>query len=131
MRIIIKENKLEQVIYNHIDSYYDFDNINWHHPYEFDEETDDYQENEFLIEFYYGDWEDSEYSHFIFDYFFPEYYGDEPSSVPHKKKAPILEIRDDDFVNELFTYFGDRWRPVFIKWFEDKFNLPVKTLTSI
>lgn len=122
------KDKLFQVIYKYINTYYDFDDIHWINPYEYGE--DGYEnENEFLIQFYYGDWVDSEYSHFIFFYFFPEYYSDESSSMSIKEKSPILRINDDDFLNNLNTYFGDRWKPVFKKWFMDKFNLPIKTLT--
>lgn len=128
MKIIINENKLEQLIYNNINTIVDTDNIHWHHPYEYDE--DGYEnENPNMMEFYYGDWAGSEYTDFAFDYFMPEYYGDEPSSKDNKSISPILEIRDEYLARKLTNMFGNIWQDVFKKWFEDTYGLPVKTIT--
>lgn len=124
MKFIIKENKLDRAIYLHINMMMNTDEINWHHPYEYDE--DGYEnENPFMIEFYRGDWDGSEYSDFIFDYFMPEYY----SGNSHKEQSPILEIRDENITRELSGFFGNRWIPVFKEWFKDNFDLPVKTIS--
>lgn len=128
MKIIINESKLDKIIYHHINMIVDTDDIHWHHPYEYDE--DGYEnENPNMVEFYYGDWGGSEYTDFAFDYFTPDYYGDEPSSKDNKSKSPILEIRDEYLSKKLSDMFGNRWQEVFKKWFEDTYGLPVKTIT--
>jgi hypothetical protein len=45
-----------------------------------------------------------------------------------KALAPIVEIVNYQKLDSLNNMFGDLWRPVFIKWFENTFSLPVKTL---
>jgi hypothetical protein len=37
-------------------------------------------------------------------------------------------INDTGFVHEMDDLFGNKWRPIFIEWFEDNFHTPVKTL---
>ena len=44
------------------------------------------------------------------------------------KLAPIVEIVAYEKVDVLNNMFGDLWRPIFIKWFEDLFSLSIKTL---
>ena len=44
------------------------------------------------------------------------------------KNAPNVEIYDDNKVMTLNSMFGEMWKPIFIKWFENKVKLPVKTL---
>jgi hypothetical protein len=128
MKIIIKENKLEQIIYNNINMMVDTDDIHWRHPYEYDE--DGYEnENPNMMEFYYGDWDGYDNTYFVFDYFKPEYYVDEPSSKHNKSISPILEIRDENLEEKLTSMFGHLWQDVFKKWFEDTYGLPVKTIS--
>ena len=43
-------------------------------------------------------------------------------------EAPIVEILDYERIKKLDSYFGDIWKPIFKKWFENKVNLPIKTL---
>jgi hypothetical protein len=45
-----------------------------------------------------------------------------------RELAPIVEIVAYEKVDVLNNMFGDLWRPIFIKWFEDLFSLPIKTL---
>ncbi len=44
------------------------------------------------------------------------------------KKAPNVEIHDKNKVMSLNSIFGEMWKPIFIKWLQDKVNLPIKTL---
>ena len=107
MKILIKENKLYDMIYNFIDNEINFEDLNWSSPTVYDPEDD-----------------------FLFDYFSPEYFDDSPGSKPFKEKSPILEVRDEDFHLNLLNLFGDDlWRKPLKEWFEDKFNLPVNTIT--
>jgi len=129
MKVLIKENKIYDIIYSFIDDEIDFDNLNWSSPYVYNHETTEEGEVEGIIEYYYGDY-DSEYGEFLFDYFSPEYFDDSPGSKPFKEKSPILEIRDENFHSALLNLFGDDlWRKPLKEWFENKFNLPVNTIT--
>jgi len=130
MKVLIKENKLYDMIYNFIDSEINFEDLNWSSPIVYDPQDDSlFGEEDGVIEYYYGDY-DSEYGDFLFDYFSPEYYGDNPSEKSFKESSPILEIRNEDFYLNLLNLFGDDlWRKPLKEWFEDKFNLPVKTIT--
>ena len=38
------------------------------------------------------------------------------------------EYYKNEIEKELNNMFGNRWKPVFKQWFEDKFNLPVTTV---
>lgn len=130
MKILIKENKLYDIIYNFIDSEIDFKNLNWSGPMDYDPQDDSlFSEVEDSIEYYYGDY-DSEYGDFLFQYFYTEYYSDSPSEKSFKESSPILEIRNEDFHLNLLNLFGDDlWRKPLKEWFEDKFNLPVNTIS--
>lgn len=127
MKILIENKKIESVIYNYIDEMIDFDEIHWSPIYDYDGEGYEH-ENENLIEYYYGDY-DSEDGDFLFDYISPEYYGDYPSEKHYKDKSPILELRHEEIYNTLEGLFGEFWEKPFKEWFEDKFNLPVNTVT--
>lgn len=129
MKVLIKENKLQDAIYKFIGVEIDLDNLNWSSPYDYDFQSGEEGEVEGLIEFYYGDY-DSEYSDFVFDYISPEYYDDSPGSKTLKEESPILEIRDRELHETLISVFGeDLWRKPLKLWFEDTFNLPVNTIT--
>jgi hypothetical protein len=130
MKYIINESKINKIIYNFIDDYYDFNNISFTHPYEYDD--DGYEnEDENIIDYYYGDYQGIDDSDFIFTYYSYEYYSsDIPSENIHKEKAPILEIRDDEIIERLNALFGMMWKPIFKQWFIDNFNLPVKTIVT-
>jgi hypothetical protein len=130
MNYIINESKVNKIIYKYIDNYYNFNKINFTHPYEYDEDGYEY-EDENIIDYYYGDYQGIDDSDFIFSYYSPEYYSsDIPSENIYKENAPILEIRDDVLINKLNSYFGYyMWKPVIKQWFTDNFELPVKTLS--
>jgi hypothetical protein len=130
MKIIITENKVFDVIYNYLDKTFDSNEINW--VYGLDDTEDEYSEPEenknFLI-FFNGDWEGEEDSDNVFYYLDVEYYSDEPSSKPFKDDAPILDVTGE-YSEHLNTMFGNHWKGPMKKWFQDNFNLPVKTVTT-
>jgi hypothetical protein len=130
MKYIINESKVNEIIYNFIDNYYDFNYINFTHPYEYDDDGFE-NEDENIIDYYYGDYQGIDDSDFIFTYYSSEYYSsDIPSEKIHKEKSPILEIRDDKIIKTLNNLFGKMWRLIFKQWFIDNFNLPVKTIVT-
>lgn len=50
-----------------------------------------------------------------------------PNVHLEKQDSPIVLIPDGDY-NSLTGYFGEYWKPVFIKWFKGNTKLPVKTV---
>lgn len=118
MKYLITENKLNGIILDYINKTYDVNNINW------TEGFDDYgnPDDSFYV-FYNGDYSDDET---VFRWYSKDYWTDKDDF--RVKLSPILFIEDENIGGTLTNLFEDRWRPVFIKWFEDNFNFPVETL---
>ena len=130
MKVLITENKLFDSIYSYIDGDFNKDDINW--VYGLNDVNDEYseiEENKHLLIFFKGDWESEEDSNVIFYYLEVEYYSDEPSSKPFKDNAPILDVTGE-YSEHLDSMFGNYWKEPMKKWFQDNFNLPVKTVTT-
>jgi len=131
MKYIITESKLFNAIYQYLDSYLDSNEIDW--VYGRDEGEDGYNgadlENENFFIFYKGNWEGEDFTDIIFNYFDIEYYSDAPSAKPHKDKAPTLEVMGE-YGEHLDNMFNEHWEEPMKKWFENKFNLPVKSVTT-
>jgi hypothetical protein len=128
MKVIITENKLFDSIYSYIDGDFNKDDIHWTYGISMEEWGDNFEDENYLI-FYNGDWEGEEDSDVIFYYLDVEYYSDEPSSKPFKDEAPILNV-NGEYSEHLDTMFGNHWKEPMKKWFQDNFNLPVKTVTT-
>ena len=128
MKVIITENKLFDSIYSYIDGDFNKDDIHWTYGISMEEWGDNFEDENYLI-FYNGDWEGEEDSDVIFYYLDVEYYSDEPSSKPFKDEAPILNVTGE-YSEHLDTMFGNHWKEPMKKWFQDNFNLPVKTVTT-
>ena len=128
MKVIITENKLFDSIYSYIDGDFNKDDIHWTYGISIEEWGDNFEDENYLI-FYNGDWEGEEDSDVIFYYLDVEYYSDEPSSKPFKDEAPILNVTGE-YSEHLDTMFGNHWKEPMKKWFQDNFNLPVKTVTT-
>jgi hypothetical protein len=113
MKIIITENRLNNVILKTIDVAYDPKKM-YVEPLL---DANDNDEN--ALTYRYDDGE------LVFMVYFEDYfiYGSKLS-----KKCPLLVINDTGFVHEMDDLFGNKWRPIFIEWFEDNFHTPVKTL---
>ena len=125
MKILITESKLFNAIYQYLDSYLNSNEINWVYGSDGDEDNDEYPDNEdFLIFYKGGTWSD-----IVFNYFTVDYYSDEPSSKPHKDKAPIVEVMGE-YGEHLDTLFGGHWKEPMKKWFQDNFYLPVKSVST-
>ena len=121
--------QLFNAIYSYIDEELTKDNLDWRY---FDDSDDGY--NNDIIEFF-GDRWDTESEPLYFQYIKKEYYdiNDEDKIELVKKwydKAPLLDFfnYENPFWGHLNDTFGDIWKPVFKKWFEDHFpEFPVKT----
>jgi hypothetical protein len=123
MKYIITESKLNSAIYEYIDNLF-------HNGYEIKMEVAEDEDGD-PIEYAYDFVQDNGSYGFLFTWTGKEYY-DRPynSSLFNKwsELAPIVEIAAYEKVDTLNNMFGDLWRPIFIKWFEDLFSLPIKTL---
>jgi hypothetical protein len=128
MKIIITENKVFDTIYKYFDKTFDPNEIDWVYGTDVNDDGD-FDDNENFLIFFKGDWEGEEDSDVIFHYVEEEYYSDEPSSKPFKDDAPILDVINE-YAEHLDTMFGNHWKGPMKKWFQDNFNLPVKTVTT-
>lgn len=72
----------------------------------------------------YGDAEDYQ----IMNWYGVGYWGDtDQGRIMNNTKAPYLDI-DNDYLMLLKSIFGSKWREPFKIWFEDRFDLKVKTI---
>jgi hypothetical protein len=128
MEYIITESKLFNAIYQYIDGSYDVDKIDYFNPTTWNDDEHDDKENPHIIEFYNKEYDgDYDENGMLFVYIVKEYYKDEPSSQSFIKQTPILIVNDYE---KLDTMFGEYWKDPFKKWFENKFELPVKTIVA-
>ena len=132
MKVIITESKLEKVIYDFMDELFAAENGNTEiHKLESLSASEELNEPiegayEFVNDDYYE--HDQEY---LFSWTGKEYYENhqrQSFGARLVNEAPIVEILDYERIKNLDSYFGDIWKPVFKKWFENKVNLPIKTL---
>ena len=130
MKILITESKLFDSIYKYIDGYLDSNEINWVYGSNYDDYSEEYPEDENLLHFYKGGtWAGEDYSDIVFNYLNVDYYSNEPSSKPFKDRAPIVEVWGE-YGEHLDTMFGSVWHEPMKKWVQDKFNLPVKSVSA-
>ena len=130
MEYIITESKLFNAIYQYIDSYLNPSEMDW--VYGFGEDEDGYSdmdiEDENFLIFYKGEYEGEENSDIVFNYFDVDFYNEnDPSHKPFRNQAPILEVMGE-YGEHLVTMFDDHWVEPMKKWFQDNFNLPVKSV---
>lgn len=129
MKYIIPETKLYKAIYEFIDDKYSSKEINWTYGVDYDPFGDEDMEDENLRTFYEGDWEGEVYTDILFWYYSKEYYEGEPNSEVWMEDAPILSVEYRDYWN-MDSLFGEYWKEPMKEWFENKFNLPVTTVTD-
>jgi hypothetical protein len=143
MKIIISEDRIYDLVIKYLNSMFDVDNINSTNG------TDGWgNEVDYAIQFYTGDFDeyDDETTLFrwygeettLFRWYGEDYWesdersgwGDEDDETIKEKKlnSPILIFEDDDKKNQLDNLFGDRWHQPFKDWFQNNFNLPIKTI---
>jgi hypothetical protein len=132
MKVLITEGKLFDTIYKYIDSYFNSNEIDW--VYGVDEDEDGYpdidRENEHFLMFFKGEWQGEYDTDVIFHYFDVDFYDkNKPSHKPFRDKAPILEVIGE-YALHLDTMFNNHWEEPMKKWFQDNFNLPVKTIST-
>lgn len=128
MRIIITESKINTIISKYIDKM--FNDINYSYGYD-----DDGNEVDYAIEFYVGDIDDDDT---IFRWYSEDYWDIEDdshnlNSQKKKDESPILDVYGNNelIIGLIDTFGSDLWKEPLIKWFEEKFDLPIKTLELV
>ena len=131
MKYLITESKLDDVIYNYIDELFAAENGSTEiHKLESINQDGENIEDVYDIvnDDYYDDNNGGDY---LFTWAGKKYYENHAHQSFGTRlvdEAPIVEINDGGKVKNLDSYFGNLWKPVFIKWFKDKVNLPIKTI---
>jgi hypothetical protein len=132
MKVIITENRVFETIYKYLDKTFNPNEMDW--VYGSDEDEHGYpdidKENENFLLFFKGEWEGEYNTDVIFHYFDVDFYDkNKPSHKPFRDKAPILEVIGEHALH-LDTMFDNHWEEPMKKWFQDNFNLPVKTIST-
>lgn len=122
MKYVITESRLDTIIYDYIDKMFDVENINWHNPYYYDDDTGEEGEIETMVEYYIGDFDEGE--NICFRWYDCEYFA--PNN--HLQgRCPIVSL-EVEYQKILDGYFGEMWHEPFKKWFIEKFDQPVKSI---
>lgn len=114
-QFIISESRINDVIYDYIDSYYGTEELTIERPPEEPGLTtfiDSYDEN------------------FVFLHFTETFFEFLGSDTWSRSKSPILEMKPSDY-NTFEGVFGEIWKDPMKKWFEDKFGLSVNYIARI
>jgi hypothetical protein len=134
MKYLITESKLEQGIYDYLDELFSSENGNTeiHKLKSIDEDGNEIDGAYDLVN---DDYYDGDNQDYLFSWTGREYYESlTPNYITQHeleglyKKTPNVEIHDKNKVMTLNSIFGEMWKPIFNKWFQDKVNLPIKTL---
>ena len=127
MKYIITESKLHQAVIDYLNETYDTNNIGWTYA------TDDWgNEVDYAMSFYQGDFDEDDnlFMWYDVDYWKSDEmdHQDEENLKKWIEQSPILSFNDIDTFNTLNGYFGDKWYQPFKDWFEEHFDLPIKTI---
>jgi hypothetical protein len=123
MKVIISENRIDKVIRKYLDDTY-YPDYGWSYPDVYQRDIEQYGD----VNFYIND-QDS----YI-------YYGCNANGGPEDEffagyghlnhyKCPLLSIYPR-VGQELTSLFGNKWKPVFKEWFEEKSGLHVTQITD-
>jgi len=123
MKVIISENRIDKVIRKYLDDTY-YPDYGWSYPDVYQRDIEQYGD----VNFYIND-QDS----YI-------YYGCNANGGPEDEffagyghlnhyKCPLLSIYPR-VGQELTSLFGNKWKPVFKDWFEEKSGLHVAQITD-
>jgi hypothetical protein len=121
MKYLITESRLEEIIFKYLDNIFPVDNINWVHPYEYNDDTGEEYEDGDRIEFYHGDFSDEDT---VFRWYNCDYFNEGSYA---RTICPTVDV-ESEYVGILNGYFGEKWIEPFEKWFTLNFKLPVKTV---
>lgn len=120
MKYLITESRLEEIIMKYLDSIFPVDEMSYHHPVEYNPEANEEEEDLNRVAYYIGPSlaQDAAFRWYSCEYF--------DSDSQAQEICPTVSI-ENEFSNQLNSYFGDTWVEPFKKWFTLNFELPVKT----
>lgn len=130
MKIIITENKLFNSITKYLEeTFNEDDELDWVFGEYIDDMSDEYSDtlNKNIRIYFRGTWEGEDYSDIVFVYYTKDYFDDIPSNAHNRATSPVLMVEKYHELNEMF---GQYWKEPMKKWFEEKFDLPVRSITS-
>jgi len=127
MRVIISESKLDAIILKYINNEFPVNRINYTEGFDEDGVPDDT-----TYVFYMGDDIDND----VFRWYDKGYWKGwdegglyDDTLVNYRiKQSPLLVFRDENFYDNMTAMFGEKWKPVFKKWFTDNFGLEINTI---
>lgn len=122
MKYTLNESKLEKVIYDYIDSLFPEDETYSGYVEEYDENADETLPNKNNFQVY-----DGEYETLIYWYGKDYFYAYTEQGRAKAARCPMIVLRSD-LREKLEDAFGDFWKYPMKKWFEDRFNIPVRTV---
>jgi len=130
MDYIIPQSKLSKSIYNYIDELFSSEDgdTTIHKLKSIDEDGNPLVDS---YDFINNDYYDGDNQDYLFSWTGKEYYENhqrQSFGARLVNEAPIVEIHDKNKVMTLNSIFSEMWIPIFNKWFQDKVNLPIKTL---
>lgn len=118
MNYKLNQSKLENVIEHYLDITFDPSNIGYK------EYHDDYgNPSDIAYEFF----EQDEIDDIVIFRLYTELYWTNKNDY-RINLSPILFFENDDRYSELINLFGDKWIPVFKKWFKKNFRFDIKTV---
>lgn len=121
--ILISESQIDRLVFQYLNTLFDIAEINWTHPYDYDEESGVEGEDINRIEFYLGNYADGDT---CFRWSSCDYFN---KNSPAQDSCPEVVI-ESPYDEQLNNYFGDLWEEPFKKWFKENFQLPVKTVAT-
>lgn len=117
MRYIIKESQLDSAITEYLYEIFPVDEITREHPEEYNSTTKEGYEDENRIKFLFE--ENVLFRWYKCEYFVPE--------SPAQEVCPTVSI-EHPYDSNLNGLFGNTWIRPFKNWFEENFDLPLKTV---
>jgi hypothetical protein len=125
MKYLLKESQLDDAIKRQLDNMFDVPNINWIYGTQYDNKSGRNVEDTSSMEFYYRDYLDDDT---IFRWYDTSYWDENPDNyIKFTSNSPIVII-DDQYHSNLNNLFGNMWYKPFKEWFEENFEVPVKSV---
>jgi hypothetical protein len=123
MKYLLKESQFESLIIDYLNFTFPPEEISW------DNSFDDYgNPDKCASVFYKGNFGDEDTLFRWYDRCWWDGVQSEWTKRGLRSQSPILEFEEEKYLNSLNAYFGDKWEPIFIKWFRDNFDYDINTI---
>jgi hypothetical protein len=130
MEYTIENERLNNIVFNFLESYFKNEEINYTHPYDGyeDEDGDEVEgENPNVIEYYIGDYDEDK---LLFRLYFKGYWtGTNATADKRRNESPIISIMDENLEDTLDGMFNDEiWANGFKIWFKRKLDIDINRI---